>query len=200
MVNHPGYYQEIFNKFIREMVDNDEDRKVVKYGMFYVSYDDKIYMDLNGDCLYLDETVLIFLKKIYEKIYYLDKEEFFDLKKEFIALLLILLNNKYRIENLASIHGDTLSFREGVTEIRGTEAIVGEADFVLYMTDNARYMRSIKHINLPSTLKVIGENTFYRYDLENVLLPDNLERIEDFAFDIKMMEKLRSEGKIKVKR
>ncbi len=200
MVNHPGYYQEIFNKFIRKMVDNDEDRTVVKYDMFYVLYDDKIYTDLNGDCLYLDETVLIILKKIYEKIYYLDKEEFFDLEKEFIALLLILLNNKYRIENLASIHGDTLSFREGVTEIRGTEAIIGEADFILYMTENTKYMRSIKHINLPSTLKVIGENTFYRYDLETVDLPDNLERIEEFAFDMKIMEKLRSEGKFKVKR
>ncbi len=199
MVNHPGLYQERFNVVIKDIFNFQTGHRFsVQEDLFYVYYNDDIFVDLNDALLTIDYTMLRDLEKLYlnNSIFQIDIEK---IKIEFIALILILLNNKYNIDFFVSMNGDTLSIKEGVREIRSTDAVLSESDFLESYHKKIKKIRNIKHLELPNTLKVIGENTFYRFDLESILLPDSIEKIEEDAFNDETMEELRKD-KVKVKK
>ena len=201
MVNHSGYYQELFNVKITDTFNlRNGHRYSFQEDTFYVLYNDDVFVNLEDKPLIIDYTMLRDLEKLYltDYIFKIDIEK---VQVHIIALILILLNYQYNIDFLVSANHDTLTFSEGIREIRATDAILYESDFLEPYHNKKRYMLivNIKHINLPSTLKVIGENTFYRFDLKDVILPDSVEEIERQAFNEEIMKKIEN-SKIKVKR
>lgn len=95
-----------------------------------------------------------------------------------------LVQAKGEIKGTPVVNADTLSIAAATFENQQMSSIILPNNLEFIEPETFCGCKSLKHISLPPTIKIIGENAFSYSGLESINIPNSVLTVEDKAFSL----------------